>query len=152
MNLLGELMCVPRHTVTINYMKPSLEKHVQRRQQMILTHSSSGNKTTTFSHSLAPFVTFLVVSVYVRGGGGGDRYCQVSFVYKNKTFDDPGRESDTKKRHKKRCKKGGKEKNQWKRERERERERVRVRERNREEEYRKGQDQHNFLQVMMTWS
>ena len=27
MNSLGELMCVPRHTVTINDMKPSLEQH-----------------------------------------------------------------------------------------------------------------------------
>ena len=30
------------------------------------------------------------------GGGGGVRYCQISFVNEAKTFDDPGRENSTK--------------------------------------------------------
>ena len=38
-------------------------------QQIVSTRSSSRNKATTFSHSLAPFVAFLVVCVCVCGGG-----------------------------------------------------------------------------------
>ena len=134
-------LCV-YHAVQSQSITWNLPSSNTRRQQMVFKHSSSGNKTTSFSHSLAPFVTVLVVSVCVCVWGGGV-IDAVKFLSSTKTR--PLMIQEEKATQKTLWKKGGErkklvEERERERERDWEKERGRIPERKRSTSFFAGND------------